>query len=361
MKKIMALSSFLLMCSFFLHAQQKNWRIEAQYYTGSLIPHSTQISHLITDKPEGGLWSISRKAFDNEFWQNHYNHPDIGLSLHYQNNHNQTLGDLYGLFAHYDFYFLNRKLNLRIAQGVALSTNPYDDKDNFRNLAYGSTLMPSTYFQLTYRQNLWKNWQAFAGTFLIHHSNATIKTPNISTNTIALTAGLAYAFDQKNQQIMSQSLPNINKKMRYNVILRSGINESHIIGMGQKPFYHLALVADKRLNYTGSLQLGTELFLSNTVKEMIPFLANSYPESGFDEDTDWKRIGLFLGYEMHLDKLSLEGNFGYYIYDKYKENGSTYQRLGLRYYVYNNWFGSMSLKTHLAKAEAFEIGIGYKF
>lgn len=351
---------FLFCCPAILFAQNNGWRIESQYYTGSILPHSDQISHLITDKPDGFLIGISGKAFKNSFWQKHYNYPDIGFSFHYQNNHNKTLGGLYGLFAHYDFYFLNRHLNFRVAQGVAFATNPYDKESNFRNLAYGSRLMPSTYFQLTYRQNIWKNWEAFGGLFLIHHSNATIKTPNTSTNTIALTVGLSYTFEKYNPETGTEQVPEINPKVRYNLIFRSGVNESHIIGMGQKLFYHIALMADKRLGYTGSIQAGTELFLSNTVKEMIPYIAHSYPESDRPADTDWKRIGIFAGYEIHFDRLSAEGNIGAYIYDKYKENGILYQRLGLRYYVGNNWFGVMSLKTHFAKAEAFELGIGYK-
>ncbi|HLV45631.1 MAG TPA: acyloxyacyl hydrolase [Flavobacterium sp.] len=357
MKKLMWL--WLFICPTILFAQQ-NWRIESQYYTGSILPHSDQITHLITDKPSGFLVSASTTAFKNSFWKKHYNYPDIGFSFHYQNNHNQTLGDLYGLFAHYDFYFFNRRLNLRIAQGVAFASNPFDRETNFRNLAYGSHWMPSTYFQLMYRQNIWKNWQAFGGLFLIHHSNATIKTPNISTNTVALTAGLSYTFEKSNNETLFENIPEIYSKIRYSLAFRSGINESHIVGMGQKPFYHFTFATYKRLGYTGSIQLGTELFLSNTVKETIAFIVNSFPESDLPADTDWKRIGVFAGYEMHLNRLSLEGNVGIYVYDKYKENGALYQRLGLRYYVTKNWFGSMSLKTHFAKAEAFELGIGYK-
>ncbi|MEG1022726.1 MAG: acyloxyacyl hydrolase, partial [Myroides sp.] len=107
-------------------------------------------------------------------------------------------------------------------------------------------------------------------------------------------------------------------------------------------------------------QVGAEVFLSNSLKELIPFLATSFPEEGMDKNTDWKRVGVFVGYEWYLNKLTAEGNIGYYVHDEYKKNGSLYQRLGLRYYVTPNVFGVMSLKTHFAKAEAFEVGVGYK-
>lgn len=340
---------------------QENWHLEGTYYVGSIVPHNAQITHLITEKPTGFLVSVNKALPGDAYWQTHFNYPDLGFSLHYQNNHNDVLGDLWGVFVHYNFYFFQRKMQLRVAQGFAYATHPYDADTNFRNMAYGSHVMPSTYFKLDYQErNLWKNWGVHAGLFFIHHSNATIKSPNTSTNTVALSAGLLYDLDATNHHRFAPRMPVYDTQWRFNAAFRTGVNESHIVGMGQKPFYHFSAFASKRLGYTGTVQAGSELFLSYTIKEMIPFLAESFPEFHQDATADWKRIGVFVGYEMHLNKLSAEGQFGAYVYDHYKENGSFYQRLGLRYYVSEHYFASMSLKTHLGKAEAYELGIGLK-
>ncbi|WP_448607647.1 acyloxyacyl hydrolase [Paenimyroides ceti] len=344
-----------------LFSQNNPWYFEANYYQGSILPHSSQIAHLLTNKPEGFLFSANLKTDGSQYWHRHYNFPDIGFSLHYQNNNNPVLGDLYGAFAHYNFYFLNRNLQFRVAQGIAYATNPYDKEKNFRNLAYGTHWMPSTYFMLSYtKENLWNNLGVNAGVFFIHHSNATIKSPNTSTNTLALTAGLTYSLDENFRRSANASPESYDTDMKYSFIFRTGVNESHILGMGQKPFYHLSFLADKRIGRSGSIQLGTELFLSNTLKELIPFIAESFEETGIKKEADWKRIGLFAGYEMYMNKLSVEGQLGYYIYDQYKQNGNLYQRLGMKYYITEQIFGLMSLKTHYAKAEAFEVGLGIK-
>lgn len=350
---------FLFVCSSAI--SQENWSTSLHYHQGAIVPHSKNISHLITAKPTGFLFSINHRTSGNKNWQHEYRFPDVGFSFHTQFNHNETLGDLYGAYGHYNFYFLNRKLQLRVAQGVAYATNPYDKESNFRNVAYGSKWMPSTYFMLSYDQpRIWHNIGLNAGISFMHHSNATIKSPNTSTNTLSLNLGLLYHFSDEDLVTKSSSYTDYPQKMRYNLLFRTGVNESHIIGMGQKPFYHIAAIAEKPLNNYGAVQVGTEVFLSNSLKELIPFLATSFPEEEMNKDTDWKRIGLFVGYEWYLNKLTAEGNIGYYIHDEYKKNGSLYQRLGLRYYVTPNVFGIMSLKTHFAKAEAFEVGVGYK-
>lgn len=339
-----------------------DWFVEGNYYTGSIIPHSQQISHLITAKPEGFLLSFNRKTVGDKPWESFYNFPDYGFTLHYQNNHNPELGNLYGAFAHLNFYFFNRNLQLRVAQGIAYATNPYDRETNFRNVAYGTKFMPSTYLALNFnKQNLWNGLGFQAGLVFLHHSNATLKTPNTSTNTLGLQIGLNYSFNhQEPNRRFSSQVDNFDTRIKYVVSFKSGINEGHIFGMGQKPFYHFNVYAEKRLNRTGSIQLGSELFLSETIKEIIPILANSFPESNISAETDYKRIGVFAGYEMYINKLSLEGQMGVYVYDQYKQNGSLYQRLGMKYNVTERIFGSMSLKTHFAKAEALEFGIGVK-
>lgn len=340
---------------------QENWSASVQMYQGAILPHSKNISHLITHKPTGFLVSLNHRTTGDKEWHHTYRFPEIGLSFHTQNNHNEELGDLYGLYGHYNFYFLDRRMQFRVGQGISYATNPFDKETNYRNMAYGSKFMPSTYFMLSYDQpRIFKNIGINAGFLFVHHSNATIKAPNTSTNTLSLNVGLTYHFSDEDIQERPASFENYPQKMRYNLIFRTGVNESHIIGMGQKPFYHIAAIVEKPLNNLGAVQLGSDIFLSNSLKELIPFLAVSFPETGIKQNTDWKRIGIFVGYELYVNKLTAEANLGYYVYDEYKENGSLYQRLGLRYYVTPNVFGVMSLKTHFAKAEAFEVGVGYK-
>ena len=51
----------------------------------------------------------------------------------YQDFQNPVLGKTYGFYGHFNFYFFKRRLMLRVGQGVAFASNPYDRISNKKN------------------------------------------------------------------------------------------------------------------------------------------------------------------------------------------------------------------------------------
>lgn len=354
----------LIFLSVVCSSQQKQYTLDLNYFYGSILPHSQKIQHLITDHPEGIFLAVNRKTFGDKEWESRFNYPDYGLSFHYQNNKNETLGDMYGLFAHYNFYFLKRNLMLRIGQGIAFNTNPYDKEENYRNVAYSTHLMPSSYFMLNYKkENLFDGFGLQLGAFLIHHSNGTMKSPNTSTNTVGANIGVNYVFDSKTKreyQPRTNRDSSYTEPVKFNFAFRSGVQESRVIGTGQYPFYFISAYADKRVTRSSAFQAGVDVFISPMYKNEIEMTAISFPELDVDPDLNSTRIGLFAGYELFINRLSFEGQLGFYILDEYKANTALYQRLGLKYYFYKNFFAGTSLKTHFSKAEAMEFSLGIR-
>jgi hypothetical protein len=58
--------------------------------------------------------------------------------------------------------------------------------------------------------------------------------------------------------------------------------------------------------------------------------------------------------------MSIVTQLGYYVYYPFDFEGRTYLRIGLKRYFGKKLFGAITLKTHGAKAEAVEIGIGVR-
>lgn len=336
--------------------------LDLNVFYGSVLLHNTDISHLIRNHPAGLILGWNTKTFGSREWESRFNYPDTGISFVYQDMRNETLGKHFGLYAHYNFYFLRRSLQLRIGQGVAYNTNPYDAAENFRNNAYGTHLLSSTYLMLQYyRQRLWDRIGFRAGLTLVHYSNANLRAPNTSTNTFGLTAGLLYDLSPGPEpEYRLQPAEPVRERLRINLAFRSGINESDVVGSGQFPFYTFSAYADKRLGRLSAIQLGTDVFYSNFLKELIRFQATSFPELNVDPDADFKRAGIFLGHELFIDKLSVITQLGYYVYYPFDFEGRTYNRVGLKRYFGSNWFGAISLKSHGAKAEALEFAIGVR-
>ena len=148
--------------------------------------------------------------------------------------------------------------------------------------------------------------------------------------------------------------------MRYNLVFRTGLNESEVINSGQFPFYIFSAYVDKRFNRKSALHIGTEFFFSNFLKELIRFQAISFPELNVSEDSDFKRVGVFFGHELFVNKISVVTQLGYYIYYPFDFEGRVYNRIGIKRYFGKKWFGAISLKSHAAKAEAIEFGIGIR-
>ncbi|WP_422350339.1 acyloxyacyl hydrolase [Flagellimonas sp.] len=341
----------------------KKYVIDANYFYGSILLHNPDISHLITEHPNGFILGINRKRYGQEAWEGLYGYPDTGITFIYQNMNNPTLGEHFGLYAHYNFYFLKRKLQLRVGQGVAYNTNPYDKHNNFRNNAYGTHLLSSTMAMVNYQKdNLWHNLGVKAGISLIHYSNANFKAPNTSTNTFALNLGLTYDLSGglTYEYIPTEKVEKKNYPIRYNLALRGGVNESDVINSGRYGFWIFSAYADKRLGRKSALQFGVDAFFSNFLKELIRLQATSFPELDVSPDTDFKRVGIFAGHELFIHKMSIETQLGYYVYYPFDFEGRMYNRIGLKRYFGDKLFGAITLKSHGAKAETVEFGIGVR-
>jgi hypothetical protein len=337
--------------------------IDASNFYGSIILHNPDISHLITEHPMGVILAWNRKTFGEEAWEAAYNYPDLGFSFIYQDFKSETLGENFSLYAHYNFYFLRRNLQLRLGQGIAYNTNPYDKENNFRNNAFGSHLLSTTYLMLNYHHERLVDRLGFkAGISVVHYSNANVKAPNTSTNTFAFNAGLVYNLDGVGELPYRdfQSEEPAAQPPHVNLVFRFGLNESDVVNSGQYPFYIVSAYADKRLGRISAVQLGADMFFSNFLKELIAFQSTSFPELQVEPGTDYKRVGLFAGHELYIGKMSIVTQLGYYLYYPFDFEGRMYNRVGLKRYLGDHWFAAVTLKSHGAKAEAVEFGLGVR-
>ena len=339
---------------------------DINYFKGNIALHNNDILHLIKGHPEGFILSWNKKTYGFNDWEQRYNYPDYGVSFAYQNLKNDVLGNNYSLYAHYNFYFLKRNVMFRIGQGLAMTTNPYDKEDNYRNIAFGTKIMSSTYLMLNYkRERIFDNVGLQAGLSLIHYSNANVKAPNTSINSLTFNLGVTYSLDEEEPEFITTLSDSIQKKftepIKYNIAFRGGVNESDVVGSGQFPFYIMSAYVDKRISHKSAIQFGADVFFSKFLKELIYYQSVADLGENVTGDEDYKRVGVFAGHELFINKTSLITQLGYYVYYPFDFEGKTYFRVGLKRYFTNKWFGVLTLKSHGAKAEAVEFGIGIRF
>jgi hypothetical protein len=350
-----------LFCCSFMFAQESNpFEVELNYFYGSILRHNKDITSLITGHPEGLILSYNKKTYGNQEWSRRYNYPDYGFTFAYQDLKNDNLGKTYNALAHYSFYFLNRKLMFRVGQGIGYTTNPFDIDTNVANNAYGSRFFSATLVMLNYKQPITPQISLQTGLTFLHGSNGNFKAPNTSTNTLAINTGVVYTNKPIPDYIPRGSRERYTEPIGFNFALNMGLNESDYVGLGQEPFLILTAYADKRLSKKSTILAGGEFFVSKFLKNEIEFLSVAFPSFGVTKDQDWKRAGVFVGHELRFNKTALMTHAGYYVYYPYDFEGRFYQRVGLKHYIQEKYFVSAAVKTHGAKAEAVEFGLGIR-
>jgi hypothetical protein len=347
-----------------LAQQDRQYAVEANYFYGSIWEHNPNIAHLITGHPEGLLLHVNRKTFGYEDWERRYNYPDVGFSFSYQDLKNPYLGENYGLYAHLGFYFLKRHLLLKVGQGLAVTTAPYHPDSNYRNNAYGSRILSSTIFTGNLQfENVIDGLGFQLGLALIHYSNADFRSPNSSTNTLTLSGGLNYNInrDKDLSYITKDEEAPFTAPFRYNFVVRGGTNTPGIIGSKSYPFITLSAYADKSLNHKSTLQAGAEFFFSRALEEYIYYRSVAFPFGETEGDEDAKRAGVFVGHQLTFRKISFITQLGYYFYYPYEDYvDQIYNRIGLQREINKNFFGSVTVRSHGANAEAVEFSLGYR-
>lgn len=354
----------LLFTSLCAQAQENAWSADAQFYYGTILQHNPDIGHLITGHPTGAIFSWQRKTYGTADWEAYFNYPDYGATLTYQNLQNPVLGHAVGLMAHMNFYFFKRNMQFKVAQGIAWVSNPYDQFENPRNNAYGTPFTSTTMIQGMYhRPNVYRGFGFQAGASIIHYSNANVRAPNNSTNTWAFTLGINYQHDWKEEveYLPKDTVTDWSEPIHYNFVVRAGIHESDVVRLGQHPFYAFSAYADKRLNKKSSLHAGAELIITPMFTDLVRLQSVRPDNNGrVAGDEDHKRVGIFVGHELHIGRMSIITQLGYYVYYPFDFEGRVYNRVGLQYKISDALRAGVSLRSHGAKAEGASLNLGYR-
>lgn len=366
MKILLKLLFYIFPILIFSQKKEKSGTyFQAEYFYGNILKHNKNVGHFLTGHPTGVIISYNLKSKGNKDWQQRFNYPDFGISAAYQDYKNPILGNLYSLYAHYNFYLLPRnnknQFILRGGWGIAYNTNPYNKDTNPKNVAFGTKINSSTYLKLYYqRENIFKNFDINSGLTFIHASNSSVKSPNTGVNVWAATIGLNYQLNNNSQQYKPKKpKEKYSEKLKYNFKLSFGASESDYIGSGVKPFYVITSYVDKRINKKSALQFGAEWMANYALKNYIKIRNILTNEASHK---DFNRIGLLLGHELFISNLSLETQLGYYIYYPFEFEGRIYERITLKYYFKERkkYFASIGLKAHAANAETVAFGIGIR-
>lgn len=354
------LSTFILILFSLASYCQNNriWGIESKFKTGILLGHRPVMGHLAEHHVFAGELSLYLRTDGRNKWHSAYKYPDLGVTFYGGTAGNkEVLGNFFGVNSFLSIPFIAKpkfRFNGKLSAGLGLGTKQYDPVTNPKNVAMSTPLNAMICLGLDAKYYFKQNWFSL-GIDMTHFSNGAFKVPNLGINLPYM--GFAYGRFLKKPEIDTSVISQENH-MPFRKIFFGGtaiISAKEVFPTGGKkyPVYALSLHARTFLKP----RVGWEIALDLMSKQAI----FGYRPQIEKKQKDIFQIGAYLGYMLPLDQFHFVLGMGYYVRDKYQPEDAMYHRVGFRYYLKNGIHLNLVLKSHWARADYVEYGIGYSF
>lgn len=340
-------------------ALQAQFIARTSLHGGYVMAHRKEMQRLITGHSAavtiaGEWWSKKDKE-----WHKVYLYPSIGGELSWigLGNEKELGRALCGnLTIRLPFNAsLRRSHGLRMGIGAAFLTRRFELRENNHNTAIGSRFNACIVLEYDARFRLSEQLWLSAGLRITHFSNGAYSIPNLGLNIPGIYAGVAWSSSEIPQGEPGHTLPQ-RPSSHTTVFASMGLKEKFPAFGPKYGTFTLSAAHSKRLSDRSSVLGGGDLFYNNATRARQTEIDSSRQSFG-----DVAKLGLALGYCLHLGEMDVIAQMGYYIHDRGRLNGDFYHRFGLRRPIYGKLIGIFHLKTHFAKADHFEAGIGWRW
>jgi hypothetical protein len=337
---------------------------------GFFWTHRYNMGHLVKKHLIAGEVDISRTDSKEIAADRPFHYPVTGIAIHVIPLGNpEEMGTAIGVYPFINFPLGKRerdfKMHFRLGYGLGYITKPFDAIENHKNVAIGSHLNCC----LSVRFNgLWKlndeNYLEF-GIGMTHFSNGASKLPNLGINLPLVDIGYHHTIFKKcfvhdTYQIPDKKLVHTQqilaeRNWQFCLVLSAGFNDTDPPGGNRYGVLNIQSSAMRQISRKHKWGGGLDLMYSDAVRHKLGV-------DGIDINSFQNlQPGAKVAYELVVGRLSFPIEFGVYIYSRYKNFVPVYNRFAVHYLVNDHLLINVSLKTHLARAEYFEYGIGWRF
>ncbi|MFH1005540.1 MAG: acyloxyacyl hydrolase [Bacteroidota bacterium] len=331
---------------------------------GFIAAHHPDMTYLIKRHIPAFEMNIFRISDGEKLWQRIYKNPEIGLALFVMDLGNpQQLGQAIGVYPYINFP-LNPKRKfrfyLRAGTGFGFITKPYEREKNHKNNVIGTYINGTINLRLNSTFNLCSSgkWKMNTGIGLTHFSNGSWSLPNLGMNIPTVNVGIQLCSDTKTEK-QRNDYDTVKAQKTFCYFLFAGGGPSEINPPEGKKYPSFTLSSNTGINISQKSRLlsGVELFYNFSNIEVAK------RDTSYELKNDFSnlQVGCKFGYELLVGKISLPIEMGVYVYTQTKDEGYFYHRIGIRYFVNKHLLLIYTLKTHWAKADYMEGGVGYRF
>ena len=314
-------------------------------------------------------------------WHHVYNFPTFGVGLYGADfDNDEELGkptSLYGFFG----WPLARPgrwtFNFELAFGFTNDWEPYDPITNPKNVALGLGRSVHIEVGANAQLRLARRWSLIGGITGTHFSNGGTQRPNHGLNQIGPILFARYDTDAPVQLPIRRQGLEYQKKWDLTFTASGGKrnldlpiwdlpltpeqkeqygNQSYFIG-------NVTAGAAYRFSFKSRVAMGLDFCYDETVGDLMRIEAAKQGTTAEPKTSDSLELGAFGGYEIFAHRTHLILHFGYKLFTKDVEERlpKFYQRLGVRQFVYKNWFAGLNVRFHeIGSADNLEWTVGWR-
>ncbi len=339
---------------------QQVFSLTTNVHYGFVIPHYPTVVNLIQGHSKALELNLNWKTSGVKDWHLAYNFPSVGVDFFVNNlGNDQQLGNHFSTIGYINFP-LNKKAThlLKTGFGIGYTTKVWDIQNNPKDLFLSSHFNAAILLQYTYRVIINDMYNLNMGLRITHFSNGSVVLPNNGINNASVFLG--FTLDNLKTSFNFTKLPNLEpqkrKKYTYSTFASFGIKQMVIQDSKKYPIFSFTNVLEKRFSTKTSWGFGLDFFYNSALRKYLYVDASGSANFG-----KTLQIGGLISYTKHLYPWEIKIMMGAYLRDKYKKNGTIYHRFGLRYHINNHLLLGLSLKTHYARADFPELGVGWSF
>lgn len=336
-----------------------SYSLGVDVHYGFVIAHHPEMWALTDGFFPSYEFSLLKQTNGRRAWQNLYRYPQIGISYRLSTfGGSNYLGREHSLVPFIIFPIVKKpkfQLGFKTGIGIGYLSKKFDRLENYKNLAIGSHFNASISFELKCRFKLSDRMYFNAGISMHHLSNGTVKTPNYGLNIPGFFGGLTFKLNKEPvNYLVPDSLPNNKWKKNFRMMfwiaskqVDENLNDQFMVYVG---------TADFSQYYCNSMRylIGLDVIYDESVQYT---LIQEGEEVTNNKETI--KVGLNIGHEFVLDKLSLYFALGMYVHSIDKTNGNIYDKIGVNYAITRNLTIGVVLKAHYAQADYLSVGIGF--
>lgn len=325
----------------------------------------------------------------SKLWQQIYGYPTWGFGFYSVNFFSPNeLGTPSAIYTFIEAPLFRRfkrwSINYEVGFGLTYNWKKFDIETNAFQYAIGSSNTVFIDAGLNIDILLGKRFNLTGGFTFTHFSNGATRVPNLGINLVAPRVGLKYMFKDRPDYIKIDVpvykdtwewivlMAASSKQMAFKVTSNSDtsyVAETYGI-------FTLSSGINRQISHKIKFGVGVDIGYDGAYNSYISY-ADNKSTGRLDAGSNKLAFGAYGSFELVVNRLSVVVQPGWYLYrDEWqipdatppegisyprRKPGSSYQRIGLKYHVFENVFAGINVRAYdFSIADYIEWNIGYR-